>query len=561
MSEMNLPPLSMRLENRVGMRRGILLLCVLFLLLTLPWILSQCELFRQEGVFAAVASGYADSRWNPALGFAAQAHDMPLSDVFPLYPFLVSLLYRCNVPMEMALRIISTFMLGVLALLSGIAAGSRINKRAGIVAACCCFGTLFALGKGVFGGAEVMAACFLLAAQLLFFHYGSRLADWNSAWISSAIFLTLGFLTRGPVVILFFIFPLFFLRRPLSFTGKFRTPGFLIGIAFLVLIILFWALPLGISLRNYSDATDMGLLSSAVYWRDVLFFLVQFPLRMLPWSLIMWMPFCVALQAISPVPVFSRYLRTLFFANLALVWLLPGASSSLIFFLIGPLSILTGLTYDLGVRRYGAWIRKALIAGGLFFPVIMLVIIVLTFIPVRFLHLFGDPEKMMYREVFPGYIYLALGALLMLMLLGFIYSFGRCRFPVWVQLVLICFGIGVFYTAEILPYQMMNSNWRKLGNDIQKALPENVSCLYKYEIDGLYSGLFYTKCPVRKLQSLEDLENLGDTVYVISSQLPVDPGWVWTPLLPDDYRYGGVNVSLWRGVRRVEDENWEESNE
>ena len=77
----------------------------------------------------------------------------------------------------------------------------------------------------------------------------------------------------------------------------------------------------------------------------------------------------------------------------------------------------------------------------------------------------------------------------------------------------------------------------------------------------MYSGLFYAKYPVRKLQSLEDLENLADTVYVISSQLPVAPGRVWTPLLPDDYRYGGVTVSLWRGVRRVEDENWEESNE
>lgn len=551
MDDNKLQPLALRLENRVGLRRGILLLIVLFLLLTLPWVFSQCELYRQEGVFAAVASNYAASRSNLSMGAVAQAHNMPLSDVFPLYPFLVSLLYRCQVPMEISLRIISVFMLGVLSLLSGIAAGIRINKRAGIVAACCCCGTLFAMEKGVFGGPEVMAACFLLAAQLLFFHYGSRLADWNSAWISSAIFLTLGFLTRGPVVILFFVFPLLFLRRPLSFAGKFRTPGFLIGIVFLLLVVLLWALPLGITLRNYSGATDMGLLYSAGYWQDVLLFIFRFLLRMLPWSLIMWMPFCVALQAISPVPVFSRYLRTLFFSSLALVWLLPGVSSSLIFFLLGPLSILTGLTYDLGVRRYGVWLRKVLLAGGLFFPVIMLVIMVILFIPERFLYLFGDPEKMLFRELMPGYCYLALGSLFMLMVLGFLYSWGRCRLPVWVQLVLICFGIGVFFMVEIMPYRMMNNNGRNFGDEVKKVLPPEVSCIYKYEIDGLYSGLFYAGCPVEKLQSLEELENLDDTVYVISTILPIYPERVWTSLL--DYSYGEVNVVLWRGVRRQED--------
>ncbi|MBO5668005.1 MAG: hypothetical protein J6S43_02665 [Lentisphaeria bacterium] len=547
-------PLSLKLENRISFRMAVLLTAVLFLLIFLPWLTSQRELFRHEGLYAAVAADFVDVPWSPEAGITAQAHNTLQRDVWPLYPALVSLLYRLSLPMETALRLISLIMLGILSLLAAFAAGCRSGKLAGIVAGCCCFGTLFALSKGVQGGPESMAACFLLAAQLLFFHYGSRLADWNCAWIASAFFLALGFLTSGPVVLLFFIFPLFFLRRPLSFAGKFRTPGFACGIILLLVVMMAWAYPFGIDLLKNPGGAELKMIASGEYWRDLLLFPVKFPLRFMPWTLVAWMPFCVALQAISPVPVFSRYLRTLFFSMAALVWLIPGISTELTFFVIGPLAVLTGLNYELGVRRYSGFLRKALTLGWIFFPAAILLVLAAAFAPPSLLRFLGDPEKMLFRETVSGYSYWAVGAVVLLILAFAVYCRGRCRLPVWAQIALISFGIGVVGAVELLPYSMMENGWRKFGSDVREVLPEDTARIYKYDIEGMYSGLFYVGIPVYRMQSLEELDGLEDSVYLISSRLPVYPGRVWTPLLPDDYTCRGIPVSVWRGVRRPDDE-------
>ena len=553
MSEKNILPQSLILENRIGIRRGIFIVLLLFLFIFLPWLMGNQELFRQEGVFAAIAAEYADGTEFAVNGVSASAHHQILRDAWPLYPAVVSLFARWF-SMETALRSVSVVMLGILSLLAGINTAIRSNKRSGLVAALCCFGTLFALDKGINGGPETMAACFLLAAQLLFFHYGSRHADWNSAWIASAIFLSLGFLTIGPVVILFFVFPLLFLRRPLSFSGKFRSPGFLAGFILLLSTVIGWLLPLGLDWRHYAYSSGVEIVPLADYLCNVLSFPFIFPVRMMPWSLVMWLPFCVALQAISPVPVFSRYLRTLFFANLALVWLLPGASSSLIFFLIGPLSILTGLNYDLGVRRYGGFLRRVLLAGGMVFPILILLLLFVVFLPDRYLGIFGNVGKLKFRESIQ-YFYFALSGIGILTALGVFFCCGRKRFPVWVQILLLSFGIGVISSTVSLPLRMMENDWRKFGTDVRNALPSDAQRIFKYKIDGMYCGLFYVGVPVYTLEDLARLESLEDTVYLVSAAAPVYPDRVWTPLLPAGYKCRGVEVTLWRGERPLDEES------
>lgn len=553
MKEQEKLPLSLKLECRISFRMAILLSAVMFLFIFLPWLTSCRELFRQEGLYAAVAVDFIDMHWGPGTGIAAQAHNTLQRDVWPLYPALVSLLYRLPLPMETALRLVSVTMLAVLSLLAAFAAGCRSGKLAGVVAGFCCFGTIFALDKGVQGGPETMAACFLLSAQLLFFHYGSRLADWNYAWMASAFFLALGFLTSGPVVILFFVFPLIFLRRPLSFAGKFRTPGFLGGIILLLLVIIIWAYPFGMELLKNPGA-ELKMITPGEYLRDLLLFPVKLPLRFMPWTLVAWMPFCVALQAISPVPVFSRYLRTLFFAMAALVWLIPGISTELTFFIIGPLAVLTGLNYELGVRRYSSFLRRSLILGWLFFPAAVLLVLAAAFAPPVILRFLGDPEKMLFREIIAGYSYWASGAALLLLLTFAVFCRGRKKLPVWLLVGLLSFGVGVVGIVELLPYSLMENGWRKFGSDVRQVLPPDVSRIYKYDIEGMYSGMFYVGIPVHQMRSLDELDKLDDSVYLISSRLPVYPGRVWTPLLPDDYICRGVPVSLWRGVQRQDDD-------
>ncbi|MCI5779011.1 MAG: glycosyltransferase family 39 protein [Lentisphaeria bacterium] len=540
-------PRALAVENRTGVRSGVLLCAALFVLTFLPWLSAERELFRQEGFYAAIAAECAENVRNLSDGIAATAHHVVMDDAFPLYPTAVSLVYQLGVPMETALRLVSVISLGVLSLLAALAAATRCNFRAGLVAGCCCFGTLFALEKGAVGGPEAMAACFLLSAQLLFFHYGSRLADWNSAWIAAAILISLGFLCAGPIVILFFAFPLCFLRRPLSSSGKFRAPGFIAGVFLVAVVVLSWALPIEFALRRYAAESGFEAVALSRYFRELVEFPLLFPLRMLPWAVVMWMPFCVALQAISPLPVYSLYLRTLFFAALALAWLLPKSSTAQLFFVVGPLAILTGIYYDLGIRRYGRNLRRAVTLGGVLFPLTGVCLLAVCWMPYRFLNWFGSPEKMRFREQ-PEYLGTVVAALAFLAVLSWLFHLGTRRYPFWVNLLLLGMGIAVIGGAMLLPYRVMEREWRNFGRDVRRALPPDAGRIYKYEIQGMYNGLFYAGKPIYKLHRDGILPHTEANVYVIAPRFPDLPDRSWRPLLPADYTCRGMPVSLWQGV-------------
>ena len=542
MDEPQILPRSLIVENRTRGRVGLLLAAALFLLLFLPWLSAERELFRQEGFFAAIAAECVESNRSIADGITATAHHSVMDDAFPLYPLVVSLFYRMGMEMPTALRLVSVMMLGLLSLLAALAAGSRCGIRAGVVAGCCCFGTLFAFEKGPVGGPETLAACFLFSGQLLFFHYGSRLADWNSAWIAAAILLSLGFLSAGPVVILFFALPLLFLRRPLSSSSKFRTPGFVAGVLLIGVVILSWALPLEFALRRYAAESGFQAVAWSSYLKDLATFPLLLPVRMFPWTLVMWMPFCVALQANSPLPVYSLYLRTLTFSMLALAWLLPKATAAQLFFVVGPLAVLAGIYYDLGIRRYGRGLRRFIALAALIFPLAAAYILALRWMPVKMLAWFGSPEKMKFRDQ-PGYLMLALAAAGLLLLFGTFFCIGVRRYPVWVNLVLIGMGIGVIGFTAILPYQMQERRWRDFGQTISDRMPPEAACVYKYEVQGLYNGLFYSGKPVYKLREDDTLPERS-AIYVISPRYPQLPGRSWRQI----HTWDRMSISLWEGL-------------
>ena len=112
-------------------------------------------------------------------------------------------------------------------------------------------------------------------------------------------------------------------------------------------------------------------------WSDYLEHLVLFPLdaiwRFLPWTFLAWTPFCVAFQELDPTPIFSRFLRTLFIALFALLWLSPFTDPRDFLYLAPSLAILSGHNYYLLMCRYGGPLQKLLrpvpeliiLAGGI----------------------------------------------------------------------------------------------------------------------------------------------------------------------------------------------------
>ena len=534
-------PASLIAENSRGNLGSVISIVIFFLLVFAWWTFSGRELLRQEGFFATCAQ---ECRF----GLQTSAHGVVRQDVQPLYPALTALLYRAGIPMEMALRLISIVMMAAWALLAGIAVAMRRNFRAGVVTVCCCVGSILAMDKGIDGSPAAMTAFFLLAAQLVFFHYGSRFANWNKAWLGAAALWILAFLSGGPVTIWYFVLPLLFLRRPLSVGSKFNAPGFFIGGAAMVITVIAWGVAAGISVN--SDFITVSDFSTLDYLQQLISLPAVFAVRMMPWTLLCWLPFCAALQQLDVTPVFSKYLRTLFFSTFIFFWLMPERPGSELFIIVGPLAMLTGLYYELGIRRYWKWFRQSFVFGEVFIAGVAAVMAVLSFFPDAWLNEipFVQAQWWRFRSV-PSYmpvVYAAI-AVVLLLLIGF--HLRKRVAPVWYMLLNVAFVLAVFFNALLLPNYTAETRWRTLGADIAAAIPktEEVGVLYKLDIDGMFCGLFYSGVPVKKIRTLDELPT-SETVYLISSSFPRHFGWRWAPLLPPGYTFEDKQLFMWRGV-------------
>jgi len=534
-------PEALLIENRTNQFQSIVWPLAFFILFFAFWIGGR-ELFRQEGLYACCAREFIP-------GTPLTAHGIVQKDVPPLYPVLVHLLNKTGISMECALRLLSITMLGAWSILAAAVAARRRNLRAGVVTFLCCCGTIFAMGKGIDGTPATMSAFFLLAGQLCFFHFGNRLASWNKAWLSASLLWILALLSGGPIVLLYCFVPILFLRRPLSVSSKFNTPGFFVACALFVLTAILWIVGTG---NNNLDLLPDEF-SSWDNFKRLLTFPLLLPVRFFPWSLLMWMPFCAALQAVDQTPVFSRYLRTLFAVSIVLMWILPLRPASELFFVTGPLAIMTGLNYELGIRRYRKWFINALwgfeiliFAAALIMALLLLPNKWLTVLP------FVDPGKLIYRAEYAIVIF---ATLILLTIHAIFFHIHRRRYPIWHMIFKMTVCCAVFCNILILPDYITERRWRTLGQDISAALPAEAKTetLYKFDINGMYCGLFYAGVPVQKIKTLEELP-AGKTVYLLASGFPRHFGWRWSPLLPPDYRFEGEHLTMWRGVPVPPDE-------
>ena len=288
-------------------------------------------------------------------------------------------------------------------------------------------------------------------------------------------------------------------------------------------------------------------------FKRLLVFPLLLPIRFFPWSLLMWLPFCAALQAIDPTPVFSKYLRTIFSVALTLMWLLPDRPANELFFIIGPLAIMTGLNYELGIRRYRQWFTKALYLGEIIIVIAALAMAAML-LPARWLAVFPflDTKELIYRE---GYSVVIAAALILLAVLAVFFHLQRKQYPVWNMVLKLTVCCAIFCNILILPAYITERRWRDLGRDISTALPPDAKgkTLYKLDINGMFCGLFYAGVPVKKIKNLDELPS-GETIYLIASGFPRHFGWRWSPLLPPDYNFEGEHLTMWRGIPVPPDE-------
>ena len=540
-------------EKPIAGWAGILILIAAFLALYEPWGLGIRELFREEGLYAVQAAEY------DLHSAVVTAHGVTSQTAFPLFPALVSLLFRLTgVPMEYALRLVSVIILGATAVLVYFAAASERSWRSGCVAAAMFLSSWLSVEKGTDGYPATTSAFLLLAAQLVFFQFGIRRNSWNQGWIFNLALLSLGFLAGGFPVLLFFVFPMFFFRRPLSVKSKFSKPGFAVGITLLAATVGFW-------LFSGWELSNRGAMLQEFLWQDnsfqdylanVLMFPIELPLRLMPWTLIAWIPFCVALQALDETPIFSRYLRTLCFATLGLLWLLPENDPREIFFLLGPWSILVGIHYELAMRRYGFKIRRLLVIGEIFAFFCAALLLTVCFVPEAWLTPFISlGRSLAFREP-QSYLLSAAAAAAVTAVLAMAIRHGRNSWPVWLILLLISVAGGLFYWNVMQPYRAQENDKRIFGETVAAALArEPAGKLYKSNILDLYGELYYSGTEVRRILELDELPTTEEVVYLISTEFPQYPDRSWVNLLAPDYSYRGHRLFLWKGTLRPAADN------
>lgn len=541
-------------ESTVNPWAGALLIAGVFLLIYFGWVLYPRELFRQECIYAAQAAEF--SLKNPMV----TVHETPVRNAYPLYPALCSLLYRWGLPMEMALRLVTVFFIAAGGVLVYFAAASGNGNRAGLVATSMYCTTMLMLDEGVTGAPQTMSAFWLLAAQVSFFYFGLRRGKWNLAWPLTAFLLMLGFFSGGVFVLFLFLLPVFFFRRLIAGRAKYRNPGFPVAVV-LVLLALFTRFAVLWSVEKTSGGTLFFRgFTDPDYLRDFFLFGLELPLRLLPWSFIAWIPFCAALQRLDDKPLFSKFLRINVLVTAAFIWLTPRIAGRELLYLPGCLSILTGVYYELGVRRFGENLRKLA-------PLVEYVALAAALAIA--VGMWGE-EKLLAKCLSLGlslnfrsggqFFTVGLTAMGAVLLIGILLRWKRKTLPVWIGLLSLSLICGIFYGTIMLCYQAQASQNREFGQLIRKTILQDMGKnkqpleIFKCNAGELYGELFYSGARIIQLPSADMLpDNHSKVVYLISTTFPQNPKWSWKNLLPEDYTYDKRRIMLWRGKRNFQE--------
>ncbi len=531
-------------EKTLSLAGGAFLLLASFIWFYAPWQLGLRELSDQEGFWAVLAQELWLDGWP-----LSRAHGVGVPDAGVLYPLLTSFFMWLGVPVVVALRGISLICLAIMTGVVGSIGVHTAGRRAGMLAMAMVIGTNLMLEKAGDGSPVILLALLVLSGQLLWFQYGFRMQDWNKAWVAVWIFAGLAFGVNFIYGVVLTLGPLLFMRRPLTIWNKILRPGFFIGLGCFLLMVFLWLLPWLV----WAPATvSWKVTMMHNFWENLFFFPFDMAFRLLPWVVVAWAPFCVGIQWLTPVPIFSRFLRTVVITTFFILWLLPNDEVRYQLLLVGGLAILSGFDYDLVVRRYGnfmIWVCRLLTpaawAVGLF-------ILAIYIFPVSFLETLSVKSfNLQFRENPVLWWRGVITAVIIIALMTVVFSI-RKRLPVWLYFLLLTWAPMGFINAVNLPYRAQVQERKAFGVLVMETLnnadvAKDEVIYTKMDIRDLYKESCYDSHRWLQLQSLSELPEEGD-VYLLSTGFPQYPKREWKNLLPQTTTYRGHRIFLFRGV-------------
>ena len=331
-------------------RRGPAILAILFIFLTFPnlWLPELTPLEARNTMVARemIASG------NLLLTrFQGEPMVVP-----PLAPWLLSLTERAAVLGEVGTRLVAVIPLALLSILSGWVSYRSAGRRPALVTAAAVMSSGVALRLGTIGETDLLFALLINGAWLVWYALSREKKRWLYAWSASHLIICLAILTAGAKALFFFYFPLVLLRRPLAIRRRLAQADHIVSFLLMTALIVLWIFMVPNLLEGVMEFFRVFTPRAAAhgYVERFLLFPMKTVLGYFPWVFLVWPAFCIAYRPLEKDPVLCRYLRTIVITFFLFFWLIPGGQARMLTPLVGPLSILLGMNYEILVRRHGA---------------------------------------------------------------------------------------------------------------------------------------------------------------------------------------------------------------
>ncbi|MBQ6471106.1 MAG: hypothetical protein IJJ33_03920 [Victivallales bacterium] len=436
---------------------------------------------------------------------------------------------------ESTLRLPSILSLWGLALVCGLFARRVQSGFAGLMAAAIVLTSLVCLLIGVRAQSETVTALILAMAWFWWFNRGWKQKRWWSAWGVSFALVFIATLGVGIKAILIFYLPLCFLPGPFGIYEQLQSPAHVVTmIAFMGMLTIWLLMVPG---QPFMTWNAIAFLEPPQTWGRYATHLVSmFPkaaLYLLPWSLIAWAPFCLALRRFEQDSEACRFLRTIVIVNALLVWVLPGGSPLHLIPILGPMAVLIGIHAEIVFRRYlDVWNWMLKLVGWL---AALCACATIVFWGCARAGVIAQPPQA--TRLSAAALLLAVIALILLLSENL---FSKRRRSLHSSLLWTILACRFLYLATMLgPRAAMLSDRRDHGRMLAEKLPDTPpATIYMLWPEQETIGLtlvetFYLHTCIRHIKdAAQDIPSQEGTVYLLSPQVPAAPNRKWKAVSP-----------------------------
>lgn len=512
------------------------LLGALLYLLCLPWMELRGS---DEAVFAAVAREMLETR-----KFFTPAFQGQPAQIFPLYPWLVCLCSGFQTPGVLSVRLPAVLSVFGLALEAFLVARRHRDAQAGSLAAAIVLTTFGAMRVGIYGQAETLHAFLLSSAWFAWHGLGVLERRWRLAWGCALGLVFLDVLSTGLRGILLFYLPLLLTSMPPRTRRLLRSREHLECLCCLALGLYLWfTLVCPQPLTGWYAL--VGPLSSSAVPEGFFSHLLHFPLRclrdLMPWSLFLWIPFCLALKPLEPAGSLCGFLRAVILTLFLLHWFMPGYSSLMMLPVLPGLAVVMSFNLPIVLHRWERGWGK-LLRFLSWFSLGLLCYCALHWMWVGL-------GRITFQGAERGVELLGWSLSLFSLALGS-WVWWQARRPTGEGLVWLTLGVRLAWIALVVLPNFLTMGDRQyaarklLGQIPREEGPREGEAVRVPPGESLYllprqkafpAQMFYTDRRVLRLRKGEAMPR--KTLYVISEQQPLFPGWRWKKLAgPVDFQ-------------------------